>query len=382
METYDAVIIGAGAMGSAAACFLARRHSRVLLLEQFDFGHARGSSHGESRIFRFAYQQPGYTRLAQAALPLWRDLERGTGGPLLITTGGIDFADDPRGAAALTGVAASLAACGAAFEELDGNGMSRRFPQFRLPREARAVFSPDSGVLLADRAVAVLRHSAARSGAILRDRTPVTAIARDGSAIHIRTSTGNVAAGQVIITAGAWVNELLAPLHCALPIRIEREQVVYFEQAAGGAFDAPGCPVWIHYRDQVAYGIPDLGNGVKAGFHHSGHFGPPGDAGQPDAVDLRRIEEYARGYLAHVDPTPRRPLSCLYTTAHGDEFILGRLSGNESLIIASPCSGHGFKFAVAIGKALADLVIDGETDLPIGHLAAPDTPSRAKERIT
>ncbi|MDW8054420.1 MAG: N-methyl-L-tryptophan oxidase [Anaerolineae bacterium] len=367
--SYEFIVIGAGAMGSATAYHLARDGRRVLLLEQFEIGHTRGSSHGESRIFRFAYPNRDYAQLAMQCKPLWRQLEAACGETLLIETGGVDIADDASGFEAVDEVARTLAGLGAAHTLLDAAQFRARFPMFSIGADGRAVYSPDAGVLLADRCVRAMVRVARAHGAAVHEREAVRAVHPEGDRVIVETVHDRYVARAAVITAGAWVNALLTPLGINLPLRIEKEQVAYFD-ACGSADFRPGrLPIWIHYRSAIAYGFPDLGSGVKAGFHHAGHYLDHADQndGQPDAGDLTRLSDYVRARFPALDPTPRNALTCLYTNAPNDDFIIDALPSATNVFLASPCSGHGFKFAVGIGRALADLVQHGETSMHIQH---------------
>ncbi|MCS6773800.1 MAG: N-methyl-L-tryptophan oxidase [Anaerolineae bacterium] len=369
MTDYEFIVIGAGAMGSATAYHLAKDKRRVLLLEQFEIGHARGSSHGESRIFRFAYPQPAYARLAMQSKPLWAALETDCDERLLLPTGGMDIADDPSGFDSVHTIAATLAELGAQYEVLDAARFSARFPQFKISPDGIAVYSPDAGVLLADRCVRAAVRVAQRLGAAVHECERVHRILPEGSRVLVETEHGRYRAKGAIVTAGAWVNTLLASLGLALPVTIEKEQVAYFDTRSAAAFKPPHWTIWIHYRAEIAYGFPDLGSGLKAGFHHAGHYLERADDnnGVPDQGDLDRLSQYVRERFPALDPIPRNGLTCLYTNAPDHDFIIDPLPGAPNVWLASPCSGHGFKFAVGIGRALADLAQHGETQMSVAH---------------
>src|SRR4051812_21768427 len=170
MQRFDVIVIGAGMAGSAAAWQLSKDGRRVLLLEQFEIGHARGSSHGESRIFRFAYPQPEYAKFAMQSKPLWLDLERESGRKLLHTIGGLDFADDPACFDEVKQIATALKLNGAAFEELDAKMIRKRYPQWRIPDHTVGVFSPDGGWIEASNAVrAMVSETAKRDGWVIEN---------------------------------------------------------------------------------------------------------------------------------------------------------------------------------------------------------------------
>lgn len=369
---YDVIVIGAGAMGSAAAYHLSRDGRRALLLEQFEIGHGRGSSHGESRIFRFAYPEIAYARLAMQCKPMWRALESDAGEALLRDTGGLDFADEPVAQADIDAVASALAAAGGRFEQLVAPDLARRFPQWRWRDGARGVYSPDAGVLNATRCVLAMTALAASRGADVREREPAREVRPDGGAVEVITDKGVYRGRRLIVTAGAWVNRITRRLGVELPVRITQEQVVYFRPARNAAaFEAGPFPVWIHYRGaKHAYGFPILGKpGAKIGFHHDEReVDLDRYAATPSEAVTARLRGYVREHLPDLDGEAFEPTACLYTNTPDHNFVVDAVPGLPNVVIGSPCSGHGFKFAIGIGRALADLAADGDTPMHIGHV--------------
>lgn len=366
---FDVVVIGAGAMGSAAAYYLARAGQRVLLLEQFAFGHARGSSHGESRIFRFAYLEPDYARLAMQSLPLWRELEAEAGEVLLHSTGGLDLADDAAGHAEVQQIARNLSELGCQSELLDAGQLARRFPQWRLSATAMGVYSPDAGVLHAGRSVATLQARARAHGAVLRDEEPALHVEPEPKtdAVVVATARGRYRARRVVITAGAWAQGLLRPLGIELPLQVTQEQVVYFRpRARPESFAPPHFPIWIH-RNLWAYGLPAIEKpAIKVAFHHSGPVVDPATCGQAPRPEMtERLRAYLERHLPDAAGPPVEALTCLYTNTPDEDFIVDALPAFPSILLGSPCSGHGFKFAVGVGRALADLALAGRTEISI-----------------
>lgn len=371
MENFDYIVIGAGAMGSAAAYHLAREKRSVLLLEQFELGHTHGSSHGESRIFRFAYPDKNYSRFAIQSKPLWNQLEADSGESLLLTTGGLDVADDPTGFADVREVAATLQSLNASYEMMDRARFAARFPQFELGPDGIGLYSPDAGILFATKCVLTAIHTARKLGAAVNEHERVTALHADaGNGVDVITDKAQYHAGKVIITAGTWVNRLIKDIDLQLPIAVEKEQVVYFNTRGNKSLQPGAWPIWLHYRTEHVYGFPDLGNGLKAGFHHAGNYidSPDQNDGVPRAGDLQRMSNYMNRYIPGVDPTPRDPLVCLYANTPDHDFIIDIAPNLPNVIIGSPCSGHGFKFAIGVGKALADLAQYGETEMSIAHV--------------
>jgi sarcosine oxidase len=373
MENFEFIVVGAGVMGGSTAYHLAKEGRRVLLLEQFEIGHERGSSHGESRIFRFAYPQPEYSRFAMQSKPLWRALEVDAGEQLLLETGGLDLADDPSGFANVREVENTLQGLHAHYETFTRAQLAAHYPQWHVGPDGIGVYSPDAGILLATKCVVVAAQTAHKFGAVVRDHERVTQLVTDGSRARVTTNKAVYEADKVILTAGPWMNDLIGDIGWRLPLRTEKEQVVYFHSAAGSALAQfrPGAfPIFLHYRTEHVYGFPDLGNGVKVGFHHAGHYinHPNEQDGVPDAGDLLRMSRYIQNFLPALDATPRNPLSCLYANTPDHDFIIDTVPNVPNVLVGSPCSGHGFKFAIGVGRALADLAVHGATAMSINHV--------------
>lgn len=361
---FDVIIIGAGAMGSAAAYHLAKDKRRVLLLEQFSIGHTRASSHGESRIFRYAYPQLSYARLAMQCKPMWRELEADAGETLLRDTGGLDFADEPAAFAQVQEVAQALAAAGGAYDILDRAALARRFPQFTLGADAIGVYSPDAGVLNATRCVLAMSSRAAHHGAVVQDNEAVRDLIPRQNSVEVVTDAGRYTAAKVIVTAGAWVNTVLSRVGISLPVRVSQEQVVYFTPRHADGFMPGAFPIWIHHRagGDHTYGFPIMGRpGAKIAFHHDGNFVDDISryTATPSEAVTARLREYIRAHIPELDGAAFDPTACLYTTTPDENFIIGPAANAPNVIIGSPCSGHGFKFAIGIGRTLADLAIEG-----------------------
>jgi sarcosine oxidase len=368
MEAYDAIVVGAGVMGCATAYHLARRGRRVLLLEQFAVGHERGSSHGHSRIIRLAYDAPDYVRLAQAAYPLWRELEAESGVALLLPTGGLDLAMP--GTPSFERTRASLAEVGVAFEELDRNAIRERFPPFQLPEGILGIYQADAGILSASRCVATLAAEARRHGAVVHEGEAARELAPLGHGVRVRTTAATYAADRLIVTAGSWARPLLRQLGLDLPLVVTKEQIAFFAPHDPAPFEPGRFPIFIHHAvgRWAGYGFPIFGlPGVKVAQHGGG------PRVEPDSDDrtvvAERIEEL-RAYVAQVLPQAAGEVmfaqTCRYTSTPDEHFIIDHHPEHPQIVIGSPCSGHGFKFGVLIGKILADLAERGTTDQPIG----------------
>ncbi|MEO7912270.1 MAG: N-methyl-L-tryptophan oxidase [Roseiflexaceae bacterium] len=375
MPHYDVIVVGGGVMGCASAYHLAKRGRRVLLLEQFAIGHDRGSSHGHSRIFRLAYDAPDYVRLAQAAFPLWRALERDSGTELLLQTGGLDYALP--GTPTFDATRATLAALDIEFEQLDHAAIAQRFPQFQLPTDAIGIYQRDSGILDASRCVATLAAEARRHGADVRENEPARQLSAVGAGVEVRTDTATYAADRLVVTAGAWARPLLSQLGLNLPLTVTREQVAFFtprsaddERGDPDQFAPDRFPIFIHHAAEgpSAYGFPVFGlPGVKVAFHQGGAvIAPESEERVADATINTALHDYLSQWIPGAAGTLLYSQTCRYTNTPDEHFIIDRHPAHSQIVIGSPCSGHGFKFGVLIGAILADLAEHGATEHPIG----------------
>jgi sarcosine oxidase len=355
MSTFDTIIIGAGIAGSSAAYQLSQGQ-RVLVLEQFPFLHTRGSSHGGSRIFRHAYEDTRYIDLAVRAQQLWRELEADTGERLLYPTGGLDFgpADNPE----LVAIETALTQVGRPFEKLTAAEVDERFPAFRLPTEAVAIYQPDAGILAATRCVnALLRASAAR-GATLRDNEAVCAIDYAQDRVRVTTDQGSYEAGQLVITGGAWLAQTLHELK--LPLHIEQQQVLYVRVTDGALHSPARMPLFINRDTQAeVYGFPlfDHPTAIKI----SDHTGAPTITlaeRQDTLLESRASATIARAqsFLPALTGELIDYSLCLYTKTPDEHFILDRHPAHPQVVIAGGFSGHGFKFGSVIGEVITGLL--------------------------
>ena len=353
-ERYDIIIAGLGAMGSAAAFHLARRGARVLGLDRFTPPHGFGSSHGQTRIIREAYfEHPIYVPIVRRAYVLWEELAAAAGVELFRQTGGLMIGAPD--SALVRGAKLSADTHGLAHEMLSAAELHRRFPALCPADDMQAVLEPRAGVLFPERCVAAHLQLARRHGAELRYDEPVGRWEPNGQGVRVATSRGECTAAQFIVSAGAWVNTLLP----GLPMRVERQVQLWFEPKESPALFAPDrCPIhmWQFDGHRFFYGIPDFGEGLKVAFHHEG------ESTTPDAV-CREVApgevEAMRAVLRHFVPDAAGPLRaatvCLYTNTPDEHFWIDRHRDCPQLLVASPCSGHGFKFSAAIGEILADL---------------------------
>jgi sarcosine oxidase len=366
---FETIIIGAGAMGSAAAYHLARDNRSVLLLEQFAIGHQRGSSHGDSRIIRLAYDHPTYVELARSAYHLWAELESELHRALITTTGGLDMsAPDQRSFEIRV---ESLKQKQVPFEILDTAEIMRRFPQWHLSEKTVGVYQADSGILNPSECVPLMVAQAKRRGAVVIEQTPVRSIRVHDRGADVVTSESIYHCRKLIISAGAWAGPLLKTIGVDLPLAVTQEQFAYYAVDQPADFQPDRFPVFIHYGSGGTfdnYGCPIFGHdGVKVGEHHAGPIVTADTRSfEIDQARLKRLTDYVRTHLPGVTGEAFDVSSCLYTNTPDEHFIIDILPDHPQVIIASPCSGHGFKFSILIGRILVDLVERGKTEYPIG----------------
>lgn len=364
MAHFDVVVCGLGAMGSAAVEHLARRGKRVLGLERYAPGHDRGSSHGLTRIIRLGYfEHPSYVPLLRHAYKLWHDLERAIGRQLLHVTGIAEIG--PPDSRLVRGMLACAHLHALRHELLAAPELMRRFPAFRVPPDYIAVLQPDGGVLDVEPSIAALLALATAAGAEIRSGEAVRAVEPCAGAVRVVTDRGSVEAGAAIIAAGAWMNSLLPGL--AAPLRITREVMGWFDPIDAQPFSGGRTPVFIiESRHGMHYGIPPQAGiqaGIKVAKHHHRN-----ETVDPDAYDRTvsaEDETLIRAAIAEHIPAANGRLiaakTCLYTMTPDGDFLIDRLPGAPNIIVASPCSGHGFKFAPVVGEILADLATTGAT---------------------
>jgi sarcosine oxidase len=314
-------VVGAGVMGCATAWALRERGADVSVHEQFALDHDRGSSHGRTRIFRIAYPEVSWIRFAQEAYAGWRDLDP----EVLGLYGLVELAPDPSLISAK-----ALDESGVPYRMLDADEV--RGLGATLPPGWTALHLADAGVVFADRA----RH------AFL-----------EAAGVEVETnrrieSTEELDADVVVVTAGPWVRDLVPDL----PVTVTRETLAYF------AYEGPPRPCIVDLsaetRTHAMYSLHDPVYGLKAGAHHSGSEVEPGSEGEPDPSVIERISSWVRERFPDVDPSPVEAQTCLYTTTADQRFVLER---RGRVVIGSACSGHGFKFAPAVGRRLADLAL-------------------------
>lgn len=356
-KPIDVVVIGGGLMGSAAAYAAARRGLEVTLFEQFPIGHRRGSSHGSARIVRRGYSDALYTRLSGEAFELWREVEHAAGVPLLRMVGGLDH-----GPQRTEQVARLLAEAGVEHEVVSAEEAEARWVGMRF--RGPVVYHPQAGTMDADGAVAAMVDLAARSGATIRPESRVAEIVdRDGEAAVVVDGGPRVTARVVVVAAGAWVEPLLGGRRDLPPLAVTQQQVFHFPRRDDAA---PPWPSVIHQDAVEVYHLPggrDGGPGdARKVADHARSAPTTADArdGRVDPASRERVVRYVTEWLPGLDPTPRGETTCLYTSTPSEDFLIDRAG---PIVVCSPCSGHGAKFAPLVGELVAGLVT-GERAVP------------------
>jgi sarcosine oxidase len=323
----EVVVVGAGVMGLAAARALTQAGRDVVVCEQFQLGHDRGSSHGSARIVRVSYPDARWVQLAQESFPLWRELEAESGRTLLDLYGTLDLGDWGPNRDALT-------ACGAPFDVLDAGQIEHRFG-IRTDPGDRGLFQADGGIIRADEALAALAD-----GVEVRERVRVDSIDEDGDGV----GAGGLRARVAVVAAGAW-----APALAGVDATPTMETVSYFDHGrpVPSLIDTTAGP-------SSGYALASPGGALKAGLHQSGRPTDPDEAGIPDRELAARTAAWVERRFPGAG-APTRTETCLYTTRENDEFLLER---RGRVVVGSACSGHGFKFAPVVGKRLAALAME------------------------
>ncbi|MDE3257145.1 MAG: N-methyl-L-tryptophan oxidase [Gemmatimonadota bacterium] len=360
--TFDVVVAGLGAMGSAAVYHLAKSGMRVAGFDRFHPPHARGSSHGHARVIREAYAAgPAYVDLIRRAYALWEALEDESDEELFRTYGHLSMR--PPGGAERLGVLESARAFDIPVERVSAEDVRRRYPMFRVDDGWEGIFEPRAGAVFPEACIDAHLRLAQSAGAKLNFDCPVLDWTADGSAVWVKAQSGEILAGTLVVCAGAWVSRLAADL--ALPVEIERMTLFFFRPLRNpGMFTSGRCPnnTWVNEDGVSFYCQPDFGRGFKAALH-CGRAGVNPDTLErntsPD--DEARIRPLVERFIPDAAGPVVESHVCMYTNLPDTRWIVDYHPGHEQVIIASPCSGHGFKFSSAIGEIVAKMCM-GETE--------------------
>jgi monomeric sarcosine oxidase len=374
-RAYDVAIIGLGTMGSFAAVELARRGLTVAGFDQFTPPHNRGSHSGGTRIYRLAYPEgTGYVPLAQRAGELWKQAGEQLGTQLLHHTGMLYMG--PPGETLLSEVQASASTNNLQVETLSAAEVRRRYPAFEIPEHFAGLFDVQAGWLDVDAAITSSHAYAQSLGVQCFFERPVQGWEATAKEVKVHLQNETVTASSLIITAGAWAGKLLRDLQ--LPLAVKRKVLAWFEPLAPELFAADRMPIFT-FPENFTYGFPSMpGLGVKMAQHIGGSYLPSADfpVPPPGPADLDPIAAIAANYLPRLAGNYNqarsrllRSATCLYTMTPDEDFLVDHHPDFSNVVFAAGFSGHGFKFAPLIAVALADLLEQGKTSLPIAFLS-------------
>jgi len=361
LSEFDAIVIGLGAMGSAALYHLGRRGERVLGLEAFTEGHRQGSSHGESRIIRMAYyEHPGYVPLLRRAYDLWADLERESGERLLRITGGLMIGNPA--SELVAGARTSADQHSLSYELLDSDEVRRRFPVLRLAPDEVALFEPSAGILSPEACLATHLQLAREAGAQTHHSEPVRSWRASNGGVEVVTDVDRYTADQAIFACGAWTGRILGEEK--LPIRAERVTPFWLEPRKPALFELGRLPIFMWQQTEGGhfYGFPHLEwPGVKVAIHHTGRFCDPDSVDrQVNAEDERQLRAAIEQRIPALNGPVLSSVVCLYENSPDHHFLIDRLPDQPNVVFAGGFSGHGFKFSSVVGELLADLITRGQ----------------------
>ena len=364
MTDYDVIVAGVGGMGSSTVAELASRGARVLGLDRASIPNDGGSSHGVNRIIRLAYaEDPRYVPLLRRAYERWRQLEDRLGEPVLVTTGGVDMGLP--GSKTVSGALASARTHDLEHDLFDAGALMARFPGFRLPADMVAVYQPEGGFVMSERAIAGYARLALDAGADLRGHEAITRWRPEDDGVVVTTTRGEYRARHLVVSAGAWVGKLIPALDgVAVP---ERQVLLWAQTRRPERYAVGSFPIFIlEAPEGLFYGFPEYGiPGLKIGrMHHRQQVVDPDgwDRSMVEPEDEAVLRAATGRYLPDADGPALTLKSCMFTNTPDENFVIDRLPEAPQVVVVSPCSGHGFKFASVIGEIAADLALDGGTD--------------------
>lgn len=367
--TYDVAVIGVGSMGASTCLALAKRGVKVVGLEQFELGHRNGSAHGLARLFRMSYfEHNDYVPLLKTSYDLWKEWGELSGEELLILNGLILFG--PQDSEIQQGVRSSAKEHELKIEDIDLTSANKRFPEFKINQGMHGIYDSRAGYLLVDRAVKQMTKLAIQNGAEIKERTKLVSWKKQGAEFHVATDEETITAKKIIFTAGAWTQGLLNDL--GMELKIYRNWLYWFGLKDKGAYPNPDFPCYAFETPEgFFYGIPDVDNrGIRVALHLPGEpMARPSELNDQECgEDMPLVEDFVAKHMKGVDPIPCETAPCIYTMSRDQHFIIDKHPGIEGVALAGGFSGHGFKFAPAVGEILADYVLEGKTEHPAGFL--------------
>ncbi len=369
--TFEVIVLGLGANGSSALYHLSKTSYKVAGIDRFTPPHTYGSSHGESRIIRQAYHEhPMYVPLVKEAYKLWYELEKESKNKLFLQTGGIMLGDE--NASVVKGAKRSAETHGIAYEYLESEAIQQRYPAFKTSHDTVGVVEKEAGILFPEECIKANLQLSANNGAVLLFDEKVISIQPHHNGVEIITDKNKYQTHKLIVSAGAWLNQLLPDLH--LPLTVERQVLYWFANTdilLQPYLQPNALPIyiWEYEPNKLFYGFPDLGNGIKVAPHHAGR------TINPDLLSQEVSDEEVKNMsgivteFVNIKPKFSHSSVCMYTNTPDEHFIIDFHPQYHNIIIGSPCSGHGFKFSSLTGKILADMALEKEVPFDLKPFA-------------
>lgn len=355
--TWDVAVIGLGAMGSAISYYLAQQGASVLGIDRFHPPHNSGSSHGQTRVIREAYfEHPAYVPLLQKAYTNWEKLEAESGQSLLLQTGGLMLGKPD--STLIQGSRESAERYGIAHHMLSQSEIMAQYPAFVLPSDCVGLKELRAGLLYPEKCIASYLELARRAGAEILTGQPLLSWRKQGSGFVLETAHGQQHCQKLVIACGAWTGTLVPEL--ALPLQVTRQVLFWFETPEPNPFALGQFPIFLleYGTDQFLYGFPDQGGGFKIAQHLPGRPQDPDQLSQAvEPAEIAQMEAFLQRFFPACRPQLRQSAVCMYTNTPDGHFLIDRHPSDDQLWLVSPCSGHGFKFASALGEVLAEAVL-------------------------
>lgn len=359
-KIYDVVVIGLGAMGSSALYHLSGKNLKILGIDRFNPPHIFGSSHGETRIIREAYfEHPLYVPLIQRAYKLWYELQEKSDETLIVETGGLMLGDLE--SETVTGSELSAVSHNLDYKKFDSSEIKQEFNAFKVDDNTIGIFERKAGYLFPEKCISEnLKQAKINDAEIITD-TVVKDWKINYEYISVITDNEEYKAKKIIISAGAWVKDLIK---INLPIKVSREVLFWIEDKENNLKDRP-IYIWEYEKDKIFYGFPTINNRAKLAFHHQNNLTAPNLINREiSESEKQKMLSVAHKYLNLIGSVVKAEV-CMYTNTPDHHFVIDYHPDNKNIIIASPCSGHGFKFSSVIGEILSDMALDKDVSKDI-----------------
>jgi len=376
---YDCIVLGVGSMGASACYHLAARGQKVLGIEQFDVLHTQGAHSGHTRIIRKAYfEHPDYIPLLKRAYENWAALESMTGEKIYYSTGLLYAA--PAGDPLIEQVKASAKQYAIPLQILSKAECSDRYPPFSIPEGFEIVLEPEAGFLDVGKAITEYARAAQQLGAVIRTCEKVLEWKQEAGAVTVQTDKGTYTGKKLVITAGPWSADLIPGIKDKL--KITRQVLSWLQPASSAQFTTDRFPCWMIVKPGSPgsyYGFPAMKSGevggpagIKLALHHPGQVTTAGTIDRSiHPADLDHLVSFAKEYIPSAGTTITDTATCMYSNSPDEHFIIDHLPGTDKQVITAwGFSGHGFKFVSVVGEVLAELVVDGRTEMKIDFLRA------------